>query len=53
LYRGVNYIDESILNQVPYAMRRKGLCQKPEILWHIRAEVETLARNPIADEPSR
>ena len=39
-------MDESILTQVPYAMRSEGISGKPEILWYLRPEVEVLAQNP-------
>jgi hypothetical protein len=46
LYRGVARVDESILKQVPYAMRSERIGGKPEILENLKPEVETLARNP-------
>jgi len=46
LYRGVSRIDESILEQVPYAMRSEKIGGRPEILENLKPEVEALAKNP-------
>lgn len=46
LYRGINHLDESVLNQAPYAMRTEERTGKPTILESVRQEVVTLAENP-------
>lgn len=46
LYRGVNHMDSSILEQIPYAMRAENSTGKPTILENVRQEVEELAKNP-------
>lgn len=46
IYRGVNHLDESILQQIPYAMRTKDGHGEIIALEEVRHEVETLALNP-------
>ncbi len=46
LYRGINHLDASVLEQIPYAMRTENGSGKPTILESVRQEVDTLAKNP-------
>jgi hypothetical protein len=46
LYRGVNHLNSSVLNQIPYAMRSEGDTGKPMIIEDVRQEVATLANDP-------
>lgn len=46
LYRGVNHLDASVLEQIPYAMRTESGTGKPTALESVRQEVDTLAKNP-------
>jgi len=46
LYRGINHLDSSLLNQVPYAMRAEDETGKPKILENLKNEVDTLANSP-------
>lgn len=46
IFRGINHLDSSLLEQVPYAMRKESGTGKPVNLEEVRGEVETLAKNP-------
>jgi len=46
LYRGINHLDSSVLEQIPYAMRTENGSGKPTTLESVRQEVDTLAKNP-------
>lgn len=46
LYRGINHLDASVLEQIPYAMRTENGTGKPTTLENVRQEVDTLAKNP-------
>ncbi|EKE11212.1 MAG: hypothetical protein ACD_15C00124G0002 [uncultured bacterium] len=49
LYRGINHLDASVLEQVPYAMRSmryENRSGKLVILENVRQEVDALAKNP-------
>lgn len=46
LYRGINHLDGSVLEQIPYAMRSENGTGKPTTLESVRQEVDTLAKNP-------
>lgn len=46
LYRGINHLDGSVLEQIPYAMRTENGTGKPTTLESVRQEVDTLAKNP-------
>lgn len=46
LYRGINHLDTSVLEQIPYAMRTENGTGKPTILESVRQEVDVLAKNP-------
>ncbi len=46
IYRGVNNLDASIFEQVPYAMRAENEAGKPIILESVRQEVAALAERP-------
>lgn len=46
LYRGINHIDDSVLEQIPYAMRSINGTDKPTKLESVRQEVDALAKNP-------
>lgn len=46
LYRGINHLDASVLEQIPYAMRTENGTGKPTTLESVRQEVDTLAKNP-------
>lgn len=46
LYRGVNHLDTSVLEQIPYAMRTESETGKPAALEQVRQEVDALAQNP-------
>lgn len=46
LYRGINHLDASVLEQIPYAMRTENGTGKPITLENVRQEVDALAKNP-------
>jgi len=46
LYRGINHLDASVFEQIPYAMRTENGSGKPTTLESVRQEVDTLAKNP-------
>ncbi len=50
LYRGINHLDESLLDQIPYAMRsqnvKNGRLDKPTKLEAVRHEVNVLTHEP-------
>jgi hypothetical protein len=46
IYRGINHLDSSVLEQIPYAMRIENGTGKPMALKNVRQEVDTLAKNP-------
>lgn len=46
IFRGINHLDGSLLEQVPYAMRKESETGKPIKLEEVRSEVETLAKDP-------
>lgn len=46
LYRGINHMDGSVLEQTPYAMRTENGTGKPTTLESVRQEVDALAKNP-------
>ena len=46
LYRGINHLDASVLEQIPYAMRIENGTGKPTTLENVRQEVDALAKNP-------
>lgn len=46
IYRGINHLDGSVLEQIPYAMRTEHGTGKPMVLEQVRQEVDALAKNP-------
>lgn len=46
IYRGINHLDGSVLEQIPYAMRTENGTGKPMALENVRQEVDNLAKNP-------
>lgn len=46
VYRGINHLDESMLAQIPYALRTEHESGKPIALGSVRSEVERLAEEP-------
>jgi hypothetical protein len=46
IYRGINHLDSSVLEQIPYAMRTENGTGKPMALDNVRQEVDNLAKNP-------
>lgn len=47
IYRGINQLDETLLNQVPYALRtREKDAETISVLDHARAEVDALTAEP-------
>jgi hypothetical protein len=46
IYRGINHLDGSVLEQIPYAMRTENGTGKPKALENVRQEVDNLAKNP-------
>lgn len=46
IYRGINHLDSSVLEQIPYAMRTENATGKPTALDNVKKEVDNLAKNP-------
>ena len=46
IYRGINRLDNSVLNHVPYAMRTENETGQPTTLEDVKQEVTDLAQNP-------
>ena len=46
IYRGINELDASIADQIPYGMRKETGMKKIGVLEEVRKEVERLAQNP-------
>ncbi len=49
IYRVINHLDVSVLNQIPYAMRNENTSGVPTTIEKIKQEVDNLARNPTYD----
>ncbi len=46
IYRGINHMDASVLEQIPYAMRTESGTKTPKILEGVKLEIDNLANNP-------